>query len=73
MSLKIGSKELSLSLTWIEMWGWSVVIGMLLFGLWGFYDGIEVGSLRAGWRFIAMFLIFTAPGFVTMVFFKPKE
>lgn len=73
MSIKIGSKKVSLSLSWIEIWGWSVVIGMIIFGLWGFYDGVEVGSLHAGYRFIAMFLIFTAPGIVIMTLFKPRE
>ena len=73
MSLKIGNKGLSLNLRWYEMWGWSVVLGMLAFGLWGFYDGFEIGSARAGWRFLFMFFIFTLPGLAVMLIFKPGK
>ena len=73
MSFKFGSKGLSLRLTWYEMWGWAVMIGMWAFGIWGFYDGLEIGSARAGWRFLLMFIIFTLPGFIIMVFFKPGK
>lgn len=73
MALKLGSKGLALNLCWYEAWGWAVVIGMLAFGLWGMYDGFAIGSVRAGWRFLLLFVIFTLPGFIVMAFFRPHK
>lgn len=73
MVLKIKRKEgVSLSLRWHEAYAWGVTISMLLFGLWGFYDGIEVGSITAGLKFILFFLIILSPNFVILFFYKPK-
>lgn len=73
MVLKIKRKEgVSLSLRWHEAYAWGVTISMLLFGLWGFYDGIEVGSITAGLKFILFFLIILSPNFVILFFYKSK-
>ena len=73
MSLKIKKKEsVSLSLKWIELYAWVVTICMLLFGLWGFYDGVVIGSLTAGLKFILFFLIILCPNLVILLFYKPK-
>lgn len=73
MGLKIKRKEgVSLSLRWIELYAWAVTICMLLFGLWGFYDGIEIGSRSAGLKFILFFLIILCPNLVILFFYKPK-
>lgn len=73
MSLKLRNKGVSLNLRWYEIWGWSVVLGMLAFGLWGFYDGFEIGSTRAAWRFLFLIIIFSLPGLATMLLLKPKK
>lgn len=73
MKLNIGKEGVSLKMNWLEVYLWGVTASMVLFGLWGLYDGLEIGSARAGWKFIFLFLCFVAPAVATLVFFKPKN
>ncbi len=73
MELKIAKEGFSLKLNWLEIYLWGATGGMLLFGLWGLYDGLEIGSARAGYKFIFLFLCFCAPALATLLFFKPKK
>jgi len=72
MDLKIQKKGLTFNIGWLEGYLWGVTLCMILFGLWGLYDGLEIGCARAGWKFILMFLIFVSPALATLIFFKPK-
>jgi len=72
MSLTIQKKGLAFNLTWLEIYLWGITASMILFGLWGLYDGLEIGSVRAGWKFIFLFLVFVSPALATLFFFKPK-
>ena len=72
MDLKIQKKGLILNLSWLEIYLWGITASMVVFGLWGLYDGLEVGSARAGWKFIFLFLVFVSPALATLLFFKPK-
>ena len=73
MNLKIQKKGLNIGFTWLELWLWGITASMILFGLWGLYDGLEIGSARAGWKFIFLFLVFCTPALAMLLFFKPKK
>ena len=72
MDLKIRKNGLTINMTWLEIYLWGVTASMVLFGLWGLYDGLEIGSALAGWKFIFLFLVFVSPALATLIFFKPK-
>ncbi|MBW1735270.1 MAG: hypothetical protein JRJ71_12945 [Deltaproteobacteria bacterium] len=73
MKITINPKELGVSLKWYEIWAWGVVLGMALFALWGFYDGLAIGSARAGWRFLLFFAILLVPQVMALFFLRPKR
>ena len=73
MKLNIEKKGLNIGFTWPELYLWGVTASMVLFGLWGLYDGLEIGSARAGWKFIFLFLVFVSPALAVLLFFKPKK
>lgn len=72
MGIDIRKKGLTLSFKWNELYLWGVTVSMFLFGLWGLYDGLEIGSTRAGWKFIFLFTVFIMPCLAALIFFKPK-
>ena len=65
--------KVTLSLKWYEALGWLIQIGFILFAIWAFYDCLDIGSVRAGWRFLLFFAIMLLPGVMILIFFKPKE
>jgi hypothetical protein len=73
MGLQFKKEGLIFSLKWGDIYLWCVTISMILFGLWGFYDGLELGSPRAAWKFIFLFVCFVAPSVSVLLFFKPEE
>lgn len=72
MSIDIRKKGLTLSFKWNELYLWGISLCMFLFGAWGLYDGLEIGSALAGWKFIFLFTVFVTPSVAALVFFKPR-
>jgi len=73
MGLQFKKEGVIFSLKWGDIYLWGVTVSMIIFGLWGFYDGLELGSPRAAWKFIFLFLCFVAPSISVLLFFKPEE
>ena len=53
--------------------GWSIIILLLLFCLWGMVDDFNIGCYHSAWRLLWFFLIVLSPLFFALVFFKPKK
>ncbi|MDR2818992.1 MAG: hypothetical protein LBB60_00435 [Desulfovibrio sp.] len=70
--LQIKKGGISAHLGWGELYLITVTSGMLLFGLWAWYDGHALGTPQAGWRFLLLFVVLVTPALSVLFFWKPR-
>ena len=73
MGVMIKKEGVSAHLKWGDLYLIAVTASMFLFGLWGWYDGHDIGTPHAGWRFLFLFTVFITPALAVLLFWNPKN
>jgi hypothetical protein len=69
----IPSFKINLHIAWYEALLAAVSLGLIAFGTWALLDSLSIGSSKAGWRFMLLFVTWSLPGIAVLVFLRPRS